>query len=134
METNEEPMKNLMTDLTDLSLEIHEGNKARGFYDEERNVGEILALIHSEVSEALEAHRSGKRCEWDISLAPEGWGDEEYTTRFEGTIKDTMEDELADVLIRVLDLCGYLGVDIDSHLYAKLRYNSTRPYKHGKKY
>ena len=115
-----------------LSREIHENNKAKGFYDEGKNIGEILALIHSEVSEALEAHRSGnvlRKCP-DVDVE----SDEEFKTLFEAHVKDSFNDELADVIIRVLDLAGYLEIDIESHVKAKVRYNTLRPRKHGKKY
>jgi hypothetical protein len=46
--------------LTQLATKIHEANVAKGFYDEPTSVGERLALIHSEVSECLEADREGK--------------------------------------------------------------------------
>ena len=43
--------------MNELAQEIHHRNKAKGFFDDEKNIGEMLALIHSEVSEALECHR-----------------------------------------------------------------------------
>ncbi len=46
----------------------------------------------------------------------------------------TFEDEAADMMIRVMDLASYLGIDLDAHVKAKMRYNSLRPIKHGKKY
>ena len=49
-------------------------------------------------------------------------------------VKDTLEDELADVVLRVTDLCGLLGIDLETHIKAKMRYNATRPYKHNKAY
>lgn len=120
------------SNLTQWSKEIHEANKAKGFYDDEKNIGEMLALIHSEVSEALEAHRSGEFFvnHEDLKSPP----DSQFRELFLFHIKDTFEDEVADILIRVLDLCGYLGIDIDFHVHAKLKYNATREYKHGKKY
>ena len=48
--------------------------------------------------------------------------------------KDTVQDELADTFIRLLDLVGFLGIDIDGWVEAKLRYNKSRPYKHGKRF
>jgi NTP pyrophosphatase (non-canonical NTP hydrolase) len=53
---------------------------------------------------------------------------------FEALIKDTVEDELADVIIRALDLCGHLGIDIEKHVELKMQYNKSREYKHGKNY
>ena len=41
--------------------------------------------------------------------------------------------ELADVIIRVLDYCGYAGIDIDAAISQKHEYNRTRPYRHGGK-
>ena len=37
-------------------------------------------------------------------------------------------------VIRIADLCGYLNIDLESHIKAKMRYNESRPYKHGKEY
>ena len=53
---------------------------------------------------------------------------------FEMKYKDTVQDELADTLIRLLDLVGFLDMDIDGWVEAKLRYNKSRPYKHGKRF
>ncbi len=43
-------------------------------------------------------------------------------------------DKYTDVMIRVMDLANYKGIDLEFHVKAKMRYNSLRPYKHGKKY
>lgn len=53
---------------------------------------------------------------------------------FESKVKNTFEDELADVLIRVFDLCGWLGIDIQRHLELKMHYNAMREFKHGRNY
>jgi len=53
---------------------------------------------------------------------------------FKNHIKDSFEDEIADAVIRLLDMCGGLRIDIDFHVTSKLMYNASRPYKHGKKY
>lgn len=123
-----------MENLTNLAKVIHQNNVDKGFYDgPERNMGEVLALIHSEVSEALEAHRKGIQYK---GLLPAVMADEdqEFKQNFEQYVKGTFEDELADILIRVLDLCGWKKISIQTHVDAKLRYNKLRPYKHGKKY
>ena len=126
-----------------LATEIHENAKSKGFFDSERNIGEMLCLIHSEVSEALEADR--KNYYSNISeiklkgLADKNYGatfdsDEKFKDVFTEFVKNTFEDELADVVIRVLDLCAFKGIDIESHIKAKIRYNASRPHKHGKLY
>jgi len=111
-----------------LSKEIHEVAKGKGFWDTERNIGEMLMLIVSEVSEALEADRAKKYA--DIKYY------EEYPSKenFELHIKDTFESELADTIIRILDLCGAYDIDIDWHIRAKIDYNKKRGKLHGKAY
>lgn len=120
-----------------LSKEIHTINVDNGFYEDKKNIGEMIALIHSEVSEALESDRHGKYA----NVSPELWEDihetetdEGFKLAFRENIKDTFEDELADVMIRVMDLAAYKGIDLENHIKAKMRYNALRPYKHGKKY
>ncbi len=111
---------------------IYELNKAKGFWDNERNVGEMLMLIVSELGEAMEAHRKHQFSDW------EGYHNEEgqngASEAFKANIKDTFEDEIADVAIRLLDLTGGLGIDLEKHLNHKVAYNKTRARLHGKKY
>jgi NTP pyrophosphatase (non-canonical NTP hydrolase) len=128
--------------LNKLAKEIHENAKNKGFYDKKVEIPESLCLIHSEVSEALEAVRVSKFSkmkETDFyyteknkfeSLAKES--QKKTIDIFVDKCKNTFEDELADVIIRVLDLCGSRNIDIESHIKAKMMYNSTREYKHGK--
>ena len=123
-----------MKGLNQLSNKVFKANQAKGFYDTEKNVGETLALIHSEVSEMLEAHRKGLHCTERIAEVNGCSLDEHFQKRFLAESKDTFEDELADTIIRCLDLAGFMGIDIEGHIEAKLRYNAMRPYKHGKKY
>ena len=133
--------------INELCKEIHENAKSKGFFDSEKNIGEMLCLIHSEVSEALEADRKShyyqnidESKKWYIKgLADANYGktftdENDFKDQFEFSVKNTFEDELADVIIRVLDLCAFKGIDIESHIKAKMRYNAMRPHKHGKKY
>lgn len=118
-----------------LAKEIHQSNIDKGFFDDERNIGEMLCLIHSEVSEALEADRKGRYSkEVDLEVITISWNDNRFMESFEGGIKDTFEDEMADIVIRVFDMCAFKNIDLEGHIKAKMRYNSLREYKHGKKY
>jgi NTP pyrophosphatase (non-canonical NTP hydrolase) len=91
----------------------HEIAREKGFWDKERNIGELLMLIVSELGEALEAHRKNQ------------------TGMMQ---KDTFEDELADVFIRLFDMCAGLGIDVERQIQWKLEYNKKRPRLHGKEY
>jgi NTP pyrophosphatase (non-canonical NTP hydrolase) len=121
--------------INELSKTIHANYVKKGFYEGEKNIGEMLALIHSEVSEALEADRKDHHCIGSTIKVVNTWEDDSnFQKAFTQSVKDTFEDELADVLIRVLDMAGFLNIDLAEHVDAKLRFNSLRPHKHGKKY
>lgn len=116
------------TTLNELSRDIHADNVSRGFYDEKREIGTALMLIVSEVAEALEADRKDKHAKLETFLCCP------TPDNFKVFMKDSFEDEIADAIIRLLDLCGHLKINIDAHVNAKLAYNRTRGYKHGKNY
>ncbi len=123
-----------MKGINELVKEVHQNAKDKGFHEGEKNIGEMLALIHSEVSEALEADRKGKYNTYGM-LSMNGWvQNKNFKEAFEKSTKDTFEDELADIIIRVMDLAGMKGIDLEQHITAKMRYNSMRENKHGKKY
>lgn len=125
---------NMMNELRD---KIFQNAKSKGFWDNERNMGEALMLIVTELAEALEVHRaSGQLKEFTEGqkLSLEKMNDEEFPETFSIMVKDSFNDEMADVLIRVLDLCGGYNIDIDWHVKMKMRYNATRERLHGKKY
>lgn len=124
-----------------LAKEIHENNKLKGFYEGEKNIGEMLCLIHSEVSEALECDRKDKYLGAEYfqifktkDFVFDCFKKDENSKHFEAYFKDTFEDELADIMIRVMDLAAFKGIDLEWHIKAKMKYNSMREYKHGKKY
>lgn len=127
-----------------LAKEIHLNARNKGFFDTEKNIGEMLCLIHSEVSEALEADRKNHYTNLKESYHLKGLADKEYgitfhsdeafKNEFEESVKNTFEDELADVMIRVMDLAAFKGIDLENHIKAKMRYNQMREHKHGKKY
>ena len=102
--------------LNKLRDSIHDNAVKHGFWEGERSIAECLVLIHSEVSEALEADRKDRHAgdldaENGMLIETLGW--KEW---FESYIKDTFEDELADVVIRCLDLCGHLEIDVDKEM------------------
>lgn len=87
-----------------------------------RSMLELLCLVHTEVSEAAEAWREGQHAM--------GY---ERDAR-EGVAKPTgVPSELADIIIRVLDISAAFGIDIGDAVDQKMAYNRTRPYRHGDK-
>jgi len=87
---------------------VYEVAENHGFHDGDRSRAKVLALIHSEVSEALEADRNGD--------------------------EQNYEEELADILIRVLDHAGEEDIDIEGAVAEKTAENREREHKHGKEY
>lgn len=99
--------------------EAHKIAKEKGWWDKERNVGEILMLVVSELSEAMEEYRDGgflDEVRYGTSGKPEGF-----------------PIEIADTLIRIADLCGKYDIDIEEAVKIKMSYNLKRPYRHGGK-
>lgn len=179
-----------MKDLNKLSKDIYEANKAKGFHEEKHSEEHMMCLVVSELMEAVEADRKGRKANlkafYDNGACERYLHNENYKEAFEKYIKDTVADELADAVIRLLDTAGALGVDANlfntnlsvfgnsfteniydifsgivmnnanisipygigrieklcsslnidlwQHVDLKLKYNSLRPYKHGKQY
>ena len=100
------------------AADIHHTAKSKGFWEDgvERNNGEMLCLIHSEISEALEALRHGNPPDDKV---PEFTG---------------VETELADAVIRIMDLAHARGWCVAQAIEAKMKFNTGRPYKHGKEF
>lgn len=105
--------------INDFAKSVHKNAINHGWWESSRNFGELIALCHQELSEALEAFRDGHRPDetyYDKNGKPEG-----------------APSELADVILRIFDMCGHYGIDIGSMLVEKHEFNKTRPYKHGGK-
>lgn len=95
--------------------EAHSINVSNGWWEKPRNDGEQIALMHSELSEALEAIRHGNP-------------PSDHIPDFTG-----VEEEMADEVIRVMDFCAGGKHRLAEAIAAKLEYNKTRGYKHGGK-
>ena len=107
--------KCLVVTFNDVAKQVHSTAKEKGWWDTDRNDGEMLALIHAEVSEALEALRAGNPPDDKI---PEFTG---------------AEAELADVIIRIMDLSEARGWRVIEALVAKIEFNKGREKMHGGK-
>ena len=108
----------------------HRTAKEKGWWDSvpgqpDRGFPEQIALMHSELSEALEDYRV-------YGLEPDkflhGYQGHPHITKPCG-----IASELADVLIRIADTCGRYGIPLEAALEAKLTYNEIRPHRHGGK-
>lgn len=122
--------------LQELAAAIHANARAKGFYEGHFNTGEKLMLVVSELAEALEHHRmtGGSPIHPSVLMLVENSPDEMFPAMFKDNIKDTFEDEMADAIIRILDLCAARNIQIERHIILKMRYNASRPHKHGKLY
>jgi NTP pyrophosphatase (non-canonical NTP hydrolase) len=97
-------------EISKLQKEVHELAQEKGWWDDEREPGTLIALMHSELSEGLEALREGN------------WYD-----------KDGVAEEMADTVIRIMDFCENYDIDLEEEVIKKHNYNKGRDQKHGGK-
>lgn len=131
--------------LQNIAQQIHKNADSHGFWPPEgRNMGEMISLMHSELSEALEEHRDGNPVVW--------FKHEEYCQTSKDYVGKTADCagctcnpkpegaavELVDAVIREFDTLYSIltssGFTIDQVLLLKMTYNNSRPHKHGKAY
>ena len=110
------PSRKSIQVLDELAEWCHSIAVNKGWWDELRNDGELIALMHSELSEALEGLRHGNPPSEHIP---------EFTA---------VEEEMADLLIRVMDACAGRGWRLGKALVAKIEFNNGRAYRHGKNF
>jgi NTP pyrophosphatase (non-canonical NTP hydrolase) len=132
--------------ISELCKQSHQLAVEKGFWErnennslKKRNIPELLMLIVTELAEACEALRKNKRQTYELTTKT-------CHNLFTGKLlkkellnesiwqKDSFEDEIADVFIRLGDMCEALGVDIEWQIKKKMEYNKNRPYKHGKQF
>ena len=111
---------------------IHELAIEKGWWDEPREFGTVVALCHSELSEALEEYRNDRPMLYVENLL----GDDRITDPAFFRAHEKPEGiavEMVDCMIRILDYLGKEKVDVDQVLRLKFNYNRLRPHRHGEK-
>jgi len=128
--------------LAEMAEEVYEVNVKLGWQPSTNTFGDCMALLHSEVSEALEAYR-----DWGLKDATKTERQDEHHDRMHGLcihgeprggcdqyVPDKPEgvgSEFADVLIRLLDDARMYGIDLEAEYERKIAYNRTRAWRHG---
>lgn len=125
------------SEFAEMQQEVHRNALAHGWYEDddgnpvERNDGELIALMHSELSEALEALRNGNPESEKRIFARKGQVD--LDGEWCPDLLTCVEEELADVVIRIMDYAEYRGFDVAQAIVEKHNYNKGRPHRHGGK-
>jgi hypothetical protein len=126
-----------MTTISELQQRAYQQSADKGFHDNEPTEGrallslnaERIALMHSELSEALEELRGGRAANETYYPTAGNPGVFEKA----GHKPEGVPSEMADVVIRVLDFCGANNIDLESMITEKLDYNASRGRMHGGK-
>ena len=138
--------------ISELVSRAHDNAVKHGFWNLAPEFGTAIALIHSELSEALEEARADRpniyfpcnaggvcvddRHENGLTCGSRTFNPEAPDAPCSAQSKkpEGVAVELADAVIRIADLCGHMGIDLEAAIAMKMDYNETRPFKHGKKF
>lgn len=130
--------------LNRLAADVHENAVAHGWWEKNPGLPEVLMLCVSELAEALEEYRRGRPmlyypCNAGGLCDKEHCGSKTYdpsdpdACSAQSNKPEGVAVELADCILRILDYCGYAGIDIEEAVRLKYEYNKTRSYRHGRK-
>jgi NTP pyrophosphatase (non-canonical NTP hydrolase) len=121
-----------MSQIQELVNQCHATALDKGFYDKTNEIIDVLGS-HSELVTNYKKSEIAKRLMLITSELGEGMeADRDDNYGYEK--KSSFEDEMADVFIRLFDLCGWMGIDIDRQIKWKMGHNKTREKLHGKQY
>lgn len=113
---------------------VRQVNEDNGWFETDRTFGDEVALLHSEVSEALEEFRSGNTGRMyksnDLAKPTPLEDGQKYP---QGKKPIGVPSEMADILVRLLDVCDRYKIDLYNEWLAKVQYNATRGHRHGNK-
>lgn len=126
--------------LVELAFEVlkracYQNAKTHGWWDRDRSFGDIIALVHSELSEALEEYRNGEVPQRISYQHPLNEDDRVDQIDYMGEVckPEGIPAEFADVFIRLLDYAGHQDIPLGKAVVEKHMYNFTRPHRHGGK-
>jgi len=131
-------------------IQLAHGNAVNhGWWENPPTFGDLLSLVHEEVSETLGEHRNGKMPTETYYSGIKKFSATDTKTKAVIAVSNNIKgykidgitctkpegipSELADVVIRIFDICGYYGIDLQAAIEEKMAYNESRPYKHGGK-
>lgn len=122
-------------DIAEMTVEVRRVNVEHGWREGTNTFGDYIALLHSELSEALEAYRDHRLADATeiYECPPQGCYEVADCANGHNPLNkpEGVGSEFADVLIRLLDTCDVYGIDLAAEYRRKIAYNATRSYQHG---